>query len=69
LYFVIEPSKWKSFVGIKSRTRKEQKLEMVQYVKKKYNLDVPEDIADSIGINLYVVNALLPKIKTQGEQN
>jgi Holliday junction resolvasome RuvABC endonuclease subunit len=67
LYFIVSPSQWKSYIGLKSRKRKEQKQEMIQYVKNRYKKTLAEDICDSIGISLYTVNVLLPKIKVIGE--
>lgn len=54
-FFIIEPSSWKSFAQIKSRKRKEQKLEAIKIVKERYMEDVTEDEADAILLGSYAV--------------
>ena len=58
-FYIVEPTKWKSFCGIKGRKRAEQKDDTIQMVKTKFNLDVGEDIADAIGIGLWGINTLI----------
>ena len=41
---------WKSTLGIKGKTRPEQKRSAQAWVKKKYNIDVIQDIVDAICI-------------------
>ena len=41
---------WKSTLGIKGKTRPEQKRNAQKYVKENYNLDVIQDIADAVCI-------------------
>lgn len=55
-FTIIEPTAWKSFCKIKGRKRIEQKANTIQMVKNKYNIDVSEDIADSIGIGIWTIN-------------
>jgi crossover junction endodeoxyribonuclease RuvC len=55
-FTIIEPTAWKSFCGIKGRKREEQKLNTKKFVKEKYNVDVSEDEADSIGIGYWAIN-------------
>lgn len=43
-------SSWKSILSIKGKSRTEQKRNAQQYVMNKYNIDVIQDIADSICI-------------------
>lgn len=53
-YMAVEPTIWKSYVGIKAKKREEQKLETMDYVKSRYNLDVViEDEADAIAIGIW----------------
>ncbi len=52
-FCVVEPSAWKSHIGIKSRKRVEQKQETISFVKNTYNLSVSEDEADAIGIGIW----------------
>ena len=59
LFEIIEPSKWKSFCGIKGRARKEQKQNTIEFSKENFNLkDITEDMADAIGLGWYAVNNL-----------
>lgn len=46
---------WKSTLGIKGKTRPEQKRNAQQWVKKKYNLDVIQDIVDAICIGEHYI--------------
>lgn len=49
-YKIIEPSTWKSTIGIRSKYRSEQKKETIAYVKDVFGIEVKEDIADAICI-------------------
>ena len=53
---IIQPTAWKSFVGVKGRKRIEQKASAIQIVKNKYKINVSEDEADAIGIGVWAVN-------------
>lgn len=55
-FTIVPPSTWKSFCGIKGKKRAEQKANTIKMVKEKFNLDVTEDEADSIGIGLWAVD-------------
>lgn len=55
-FCLVQPTKWKSFNGIKGRKRVEQKANTIQMVKSKYGLDVTEDEADAIGIGYWAIN-------------
>lgn len=48
--FTVEVTKWKTFFGVKSRGRVNQKQETRELVNKIYGLIVQEDEADAIGI-------------------
>ena len=52
-YNIIHSSTWRSELNIKGKTRKELKENSQKYVKNKYGLDVPDDVADSICIGTY----------------
>lgn len=52
-YHIVPPVVWKSQCGIKGRARKEQKKNTIAYVKEKTGMDVKEDTADAIAINIY----------------
>lgn len=54
-FTLVEPTKWRAFDGIKSRTREETKAEAIQAVKNKYYIDVSEDTAEAIGIGLWAI--------------
>lgn len=52
-YEFIQPSSWRSKIGIKTGRgikRAELKKKDIEYVKDKYNIEVNDDIADAIGI-------------------
>lgn len=53
LYTIVRPSEWRKVVGIKGKTRKEQKANAIQHVTRKYNIKVNEDEADAICIGEY----------------
>lgn len=53
LYAIVRPSEWRKVVGIKGKTRKEQKANAIQHVTHKYNIKVNEDEADAICIGEY----------------
>ena len=46
---------WKSTLGIKGKTRPEQKRSAQAYVKNKYNIDVIQDIVDAICIGEHII--------------
>ena len=46
---------WKSTLGIKGKTRPEQKRNAQAYVKNKYNIDVIQDIVDAICIGEHII--------------
>lgn len=52
-YNIIPATTWKNFLGIKAKKRKEQKKEVQEYFKLKYDKDFQEDESDSLGILLY----------------
>jgi hypothetical protein len=54
-FTIVQPSAWKSYSNIKGRKREEQKANTVQMIKEKFNLDVSENEADSIGIGLFAL--------------
>lgn len=55
-YVIVEPSKWKSFLGVKGKKREEQKQDTIKRVNKKFNLSAKEDESDAIGIAWWTVN-------------
>lgn len=46
---------WKSTLGIKGKTRPEQKKNAQVYIKNKYNIDVIQDIVDAICIGEHII--------------
>jgi len=62
LFFTISPSQWKSTCGIKGRKREEQKKNAQLFVKKKFDIDVDEDIADAICQGWHVAVKIIPNI-------
>lgn len=61
-FCTIEPSSWKSYIGLTTRKREDQKKETIAFVKEKYDIDNPtEDEADSIAIGCWAVNNLIVK--------
>lgn len=57
-FTLVEPTKWRSCVGVKGRNRGEQKAAAIQAVYDKYEVKVTDDIADSIGIGLWAAKNL-----------
>lgn len=49
-YNIIASTTWKSTLGIKGRIRAEQKKNAQEYINKKYDIKVAQDIADAICI-------------------
>ena len=47
---IVEPSKWRSFSGIKGKKRNEQKQNAIKFIEDKYGILVPEDEAEAICI-------------------
>lgn len=59
-YLLVEPTVWKSYIGVKSRKRQEQKEETYKIVNKKYHIgDTTDDESDSIGIGMWASNNLV----------
>jgi Holliday junction resolvasome RuvABC endonuclease subunit len=57
---IVEPSMWKSYVGVKSRKREEQKAETMNIVKSRYKVgDIGEDESDSIAIGIWAIGNLV----------
>jgi len=57
----VESTVWRAFCGVKGRKRAEQKASAIQMVKDKFNIEVSEDEADSIGIGIWAVNNISKK--------
>ncbi len=58
-FLTVEPSVWKSYVGIKSKKRDEQKAETFRLVDEKYHIgNTTDDESDSIAIGIWAVNNL-----------
>ena len=53
LYLPVRPSEWRKEIGIKGRTRADQKANTIKYIKEKYKINVNEDEADAICISEY----------------
>lgn len=47
---------WRKINGVQGKKREELKKSMQEIVKRKYDLDVNDDIADAIGIGFYAYN-------------
>lgn len=56
---------WKSTLGIKGKTRPEQKQQAQEWVKANYNIDVMQDIADAICIGAHVLKTKNSKFNWQ----
>jgi len=56
-YQIKKPSAWRSSCGIKGTKRHEVKKNALDFVKKKWNLDIEEDIAEAICIGWSEVGA------------
>lgn len=56
--YAILAGTWKSTLGIKGKTRAEQKRAAAEYVQNKYNLKVIQDIADAICIGSHYIQSL-----------
>lgn len=69
LFFTIPPSVWKSTCGIKGRKREEQKKNAQLFVKKKFDIDVDEDIADAICQGWHVATKIVPDIVKEEKQH
>lgn len=54
-FFIIEPSSWKSYCGIRGRTREAQKADIIRFVSENYHELVGEDEADAIGIGTWAI--------------
>ena len=49
-------SVWKSKLGIKGKTRNDQKKDAQRFIKETYNIKCSQDEADAICIGTYIVN-------------
>ena len=54
-FVIVEPSAWRSALGIGGRRRDEQKAAAIQAVKEWYGLDVSEDEAEAICIGRWCI--------------
>lgn len=58
-YLTVEPVVWKTYIGIKSKKRNEQKAETFKIVDEKYHIgNTTDDESDSIAIGMWAVNNL-----------
>lgn len=57
-YAIISPPAWRKELGIKGRKRDEQKINAINYIKNRYNIDVSSDVADAICIGLGAIEKL-----------
>lgn len=60
-FTIVESTAWKSYCSVRGRKRAEQKASAIQMVKDKFNIEVSEDEADSIGIGIWAVNNISEK--------
>lgn len=66
-FTVVEPTKWRSFCAIRGRKRAEQKKATIQMVKDRFGIEVDDDVADSIGLGIWVRgNVRVEKAKEKG---
>lgn len=49
-FYIVEPTCWKSFCGVKGKKRDEQKADTKRFVTEAYGIIASEDEADAIGI-------------------
>lgn len=63
LYIIVDNGEWKSTCGVKGRKRVEQKKNAQLFVKRKFGIEVSDDIADSICIAWHLVCKYLDKIE------
>lgn len=66
-FVLVEPTVWKAYCGIKGKKREEQKINTIQMVRDKFNLEMSEDEADAIGLGWYTVNNI--KINNEQKEN
>lgn len=50
------PATWRSYNGVKGRSRVDKKRSMQNIIQKKYDIMVSDDISDAIGIGLYAAS-------------
>ena len=58
---IIEPSAWKSHVGIIGRKRCEQKEHAIQLVELLYGIQVAEDVAEAVLIGRWATESIMQK--------
>lgn len=52
--YIVSSSTWKSYAGIKGKTRQQHKQQSQQRIEKKYKIKVSQDAADAINLAEYV---------------
>ena len=62
-YTVCAPATWRSYCGVKGRTRTDKKRSMQMKVKEWFDITVSDDVADAIGIGKYVSNNFKKKVE------
>jgi len=65
-FVIIEPTAWRSYLGIKGRKRADQKAAAIQRVSEEFGLDVTDDEAEAILIGLWGRDNLKEKGNNDG---
>ena len=68
-YKIVSTNTWRLHCGVKGRTRPDKKRSMQMLVKEWFNLNVTDDIADSIGIGKYFVDTMYPQTEIVDWEN
>lgn len=62
-YVVCPPATWRSYCGVKGRSRADKKKSMQNKIKELFDITVSDDVADAIGIGMYISNTHRKKVE------
>lgn len=62
---VCAPATWRAHCGVKGRSRSDKKKSMQTLVKQEWDITVPDDIADALGIGKYIAETHTKKTKIE----
>lgn len=63
-YYICPPATWRAHCGVKGRSRTDKKRSMQSKIKEWFDITVSDDVADAIGIGMYIKDTYKKTVET-----